>query len=60
MRNGKRLSPPDQLIELRRRAAAELSRLPAELQGLEPAKAYPVRISPGLRALTAKLDQANQ
>ena len=60
IRGGKRLATPAPLIELRRRVAAELRRLPVELQGLEPAKAFPVCISSGLRALTAELDQANQ
>lgn len=58
MRGGRRLATPTPLIELRRRIAAELRRLPVELQSLEPAKAYPVCISSGLRALAAELDQA--
>jgi nicotinate phosphoribosyltransferase len=57
MRNGKRAVPPTPLAELRGRAAAELARLPPALQKLETAKEYSVQISPGLRALTARLDR---
>jgi len=58
MRNGKRLAPPTPLIELRRRVAEEVARLPADLQGLEPAKAYSAHVSPALRELAEKLDHA--
>jgi len=56
MHNGKRLRPPTPLIELRRQAAAEVARLPAELQVLEPTKAYLAHVSPALRELAEKLD----
>jgi nicotinate phosphoribosyltransferase len=58
VRNGKRLTPPTPLIELRRQAAAEVGRLPAALQVLEPAKAYLAHVSPALRELAEKLDHA--
>jgi nicotinate phosphoribosyltransferase len=51
MRRGRRLEPPETMEALRRRARHQLDRLPPALRSLEPASAYPVAISPALRAL---------
>ena len=62
MREGKRLSAPIPLSELRNHAEAELSRLPYVLRSLEtlpPAKSYPVEISSGLHRLARELDGLN-
>ena len=59
MRNGQPLETPTPLIELRQRVTQEVARLPEELKKPEPAQAYPVDISPGLRALAAELDRAS-
>jgi len=60
MRDGQPLEPPTPLIELRQRVTQEAARLPDELKTLESAQAYPVHISPGLRALAAELDRTNR
>lgn len=60
MRDGRRLARPQGLADLRRRANAELAGLPGQLRALEPsspADAFPVRISPGLRALASRMDR---
>ncbi len=56
IRGGKVLPGLPGLAEARARAAAALAQLPAPLRRLEAA-AVPVEISPGLRALAARLDQ---
>ncbi|MDJ1157001.1 nicotinate phosphoribosyltransferase [Chelatococcus sp. SYSU_G07232] len=56
MRDGRRLSDPADLAELRARAAAELARLPEPLRRLEPFT-YPVEITMPLRELAARLDR---
>jgi nicotinate phosphoribosyltransferase len=57
MRAGKRLAPPESLDVIRRRAAAELERLPAHLRRLDEAPPYPVAIAPALRELAAAVDR---
>lgn len=56
MRNGRRLATPPPLAEARARASRGLARLPAALQGLAPAPAYPVRVADALLRLTADVD----
>lgn len=56
MRNGRCLTPPPGLTELRQRAAAQLERLPASLRKLEDAPAYEVRISSPLQDLAQTVD----
>ncbi len=56
MREGRRLPQPT-LEESRRHARRQLEALPAPGKSLEPAPPYPVRISDGLRALAARLDE---
>jgi nicotinate phosphoribosyltransferase len=57
MRAGQRLAPPESLDVIRRRAAAELERLPAQLRRLDEAPPYPVAIAPALRELAAAVDR---
>lgn len=58
MQSGRRLAAPEALEEARRRAAAELTRLPVALRQLEPAQApYPVEIAPALRQLAEAVDR---
>ncbi|NKE69803.1 nicotinate phosphoribosyltransferase [Candidatus Manganitrophus noduliformans] len=56
MRAGRRLAPSPSLTESRRRAAAELARLPEPLRRLEEAPPYRVKISEGLQRLAAEVD----
>ena len=58
MRDGRRLAPPPTLDEIRAHARAELDRLPPALKALAPAPAYPVTVSPALRALAEATDRA--
>ena len=60
MRGGKRVSPPSPLASLRKRAIAELARLPKSLQQLEEGKTVPVIISPALRNLARSIDLRQQ
>jgi nicotinate phosphoribosyltransferase len=57
MKNGQRLSPPEPLATIRRRAAGNLAALPAPLARLQSTPAYEVIISERLRALAAALDE---
>ncbi|OGA12137.1 MAG: nicotinate phosphoribosyltransferase [Betaproteobacteria bacterium RIFCSPLOWO2_02_64_14] len=58
MRNGTRLEPKETLEAIRRRAAAQLARLPPGLAGLDPAaEPYPVEIAPALRDLAGQMDR---
>jgi nicotinate phosphoribosyltransferase len=57
MESGRRLSPPESLDACRRRCAADLATLPADLAALEPRGVYPVAISPSLRRLAAEVDR---
>jgi nicotinate phosphoribosyltransferase len=58
MLSGKRLAASEPLEESRRRAAAELARLPEYLKQLETAqKPYAVEISPALRQLAESVDR---
>jgi nicotinate phosphoribosyltransferase len=58
MRAGRFVGPLPTLAEARERAAAELARLPAELQRLDDGYCYPVAVSDRLRALARDLDRA--
>lgn len=60
MRRGERSAPPGvaELGAARERCAAGLARLPAAQRALEPAEAYPVRLSARLEHLRDKLAQA--
>lgn len=60
MRAGRRLAPSPSLAESRRRAAAELDRLPESLRRLEEAAPYPVRISASLQALAKEVDRRSR
>ena len=57
MADGRRLAPPPDLAATRAHAAAELQRLPEPLRRLESKPAYPVTISPALRALAEEVDR---
>jgi nicotinate phosphoribosyltransferase len=56
MREGRRVGEARGLEDARERAARELSQLPAHLQRLEQAPAYPVKISDALRGLAAEVN----
>jgi nicotinate phosphoribosyltransferase len=58
MREGKRTGPARALTEIRQHARAQLDQLPAQLRALEQAHAYPVEVSPALRALADEVDHA--
>jgi nicotinate phosphoribosyltransferase len=58
MRSGKRLAPEEPLDRIRQRVVAQVAELPASLRSLDPAPAYPVTVSPALRALADQVDQA--
>ncbi len=57
MRNGKRLSPPAPLEQLRTHAARQLDQLPETLRSLKQESPYPVHISQKIRQLADRLDQ---
>ena len=57
MRGGRLVGPLPDLAELRAHAAAELRRLPVQLQRLESDARYPVEISPSLRELAKTADR---
>ena len=56
MRQGKRAGPSPPLDDIRRRAKAELDRLPESLRCLEPGAAYPVEVADDLKRLAAEFD----
>lgn len=61
MLSGKRLAAPEPLEESRRRATAELARLPEYLKQLETAnKPYTVEIAPALRQLAEAVDRTTR
>ncbi|WP_026607615.1 nicotinate phosphoribosyltransferase [Methylocapsa acidiphila] len=57
MREGRRLSPPPTLEEIRARARAELARLPAPLQKLESGATYPLVVAAPLRRLAKDVER---
>lgn len=57
MRAGERQTPPETLDDIRRRAVAELERLPALLHRLDEAPPYPIVVAPALRELAAAVDR---
>src|SRR5206468_1528533 len=56
MQAGRRVGLSPSLAASRAHAATELGRLPEPLRRLEPGAAYPVTVTPALRALAATLD----
>ncbi|MBZ0095658.1 MAG: nicotinate phosphoribosyltransferase [Sulfuricella sp.] len=60
MLSGKRLAAPEPLEESRRRAAAELARLPERLKQLDATQTpYAVEIAPALRQLAEAVDRTD-
>lgn len=57
MRAGRLLEPPPSLDDVRRHAAAELSRLPQHLCELAAEPPYPVTIAPALKSLAHEVDR---
>lgn len=56
MNNGRRLAPPPDLADLRRRTEAQLAQLPESLRAIGTAAGYEVQISPALHALAEAVD----
>jgi nicotinate phosphoribosyltransferase len=56
MRRGRRIAPPEPLIESRARALRELKRLPDALKQLQHAPEYPVLVSETLKGLAQQVD----
>jgi nicotinate phosphoribosyltransferase len=56
MRRGRRIAPPEPLIESRARALRELKRLPDALKQLQHAPEYPVVVSETLKGLAQQVD----
>jgi nicotinate phosphoribosyltransferase len=56
MKGGRRVSAAESLQDSRKRALAEIKRLPRSLLTLEHAPAYPVTVSEALRDLTRQVD----
>ncbi len=54
---GQQLHPARALADIRQRVVDQLAQLPAEWKSLSPAPAYPVEISPSVRALADQLDR---
>jgi nicotinate phosphoribosyltransferase len=57
MRDGRRLTAPPPLGDVRARLARELERLPEPLRRLDPAAPYPVDVAESLVRLAAQVDQ---
>ncbi|MFZ5556578.1 MAG: nicotinate phosphoribosyltransferase [Pseudomonadota bacterium] len=57
MRGGRRVEPPRPLGEIRQHALAQYQRLPEAVRALDAPGAYPVAVSPRLRALAAEVDR---
>lgn len=57
MKNGRRLSAPATLEEIRRQAAGELRRLPSPLRDLRDSPPYPVTVAPALHELAMAVDR---
>ncbi len=57
VQNGRRLRPAPSLVEVRRRAARELERLPEPLRRLEAGTTYPVEVADELKQLAAEVDR---
>jgi nicotinate phosphoribosyltransferase len=58
MRNGRRTAPAESLGGVRETTRAALLQLPCELQGLEQAAPYPVKIAASVRQLATRADEA--
>lgn len=56
MRGGKRIAPSPSLDEIRKRASADLARLPERLRQLQPGVDYAVEVAGALKALAAEAD----
>lgn len=57
MHDGKRISLPPSLEQIRTHCARELERLPDPLRELEPNAIYPVHVGEALKKLTAEFDR---
>jgi len=57
MRGGRRIAASATLQHARERCQRELELLPEPLRVLDPAPAYPVRVSDGLRQLALEVDR---
>jgi nicotinate phosphoribosyltransferase len=57
MESGRRLGPAESLETCRRRCAADLAALPADVAALEPKACYPVEIAQTLHGLAAEVDR---
>jgi nicotinate phosphoribosyltransferase len=57
MREGRRISPPVSLKQIRERCRTQLEQLPTELRQMRPAKKYRVEISESVRQLARSLDE---
>ncbi len=60
MKEGKRLTPPEPLLDIRQRATVQLERLPEALRTLATTPAHPVRVSEKLQALARAVDKSQQ
>jgi nicotinate phosphoribosyltransferase len=56
MNNGRRLTPPPDLADLRRRTEVQLAQLPEFLRAIGTAAGYEVQISPALHTLAEAVD----
>jgi len=56
MKGGRRLTPPEPLQRSRKRALAELQRLPEALKSLEAGPVYPVTVAQALKNLASEVD----
>lgn len=57
MRNGRRISPVEPLVDIRARCADELAHLPTGLRWLKPTDTYKVSVAPALERLAADVDR---
>ena len=57
MRGGKRVGPAPTLADIRKRAAADLARLPEPLRQLQLGAEYPVKVADALKKLAAEADK---
>ena len=56
MRSGKRVAPAPTLVQIRERAARDLTKLPEPLRKLEQGAQYPVKVAEALKALARQAD----
>lgn len=60
MRNGRRLTSPPTLADIRQKAALGLAQLPEPLRRLSDGTTFPVTIAPGLIALAEEVDRRSE